>query len=1042
VIRLFAQHRVAANLAMIMMVLAGLWTLRTIPSQLDPPMNIPVVIVDVEWRGAAAEDIEELVTAPIEQQIRTVNELKELRSRTINGFVEITAEFNINSDMMQALDTVKQRVANIRNLPPDIEPPVVRRMIRMEPIASVLVTGPGSVGELIPLVRGMEKDLLARGVAGVEYDGLPEEEIALLVKGQRLHELGITLEDLGNEVARVSQNVPAGTIGRGQGSRQLRSLDQKRDPIAFEQLYIDHGDRLVRLSDIARVVRRPRDGQPIVTREGRPAIQVTLMRETHFDALRAEKIVKKWLADVRPTLPSGVAMTISYDIWDLLGAQLSMVGWNAATGLALVVLTLLLFLNGRVGLWVTAGIPVSFLLGLTVFHSVFGFGISIVALIGFVMSIGIVVDDAIVVGEDAVTLFEAGASPLEAAVGGARRMFVPVLASSLTTLAAFIPLVLIGGELGAAVLALPTVLLCVIVASLCECFTVLPGHLKAAFEKMRADDTISPLRQRFDRAFARFRDVRFMPIVRAAIDKPGATLCAAIGAMLCAVSLVVSQHVGVAFVTGFDFESLQANVEFSAAATDVEKHAFADQLERTLRATDEQFGGTNLNGWTTQQNLAEFNRERETGTQYLSINAPYAFEENRTAAPATFARTWRARIRQPAYVEQLYVGVAGGANNGQPDISLVLRGADLDAVKAGAEDLARVLEGYPGVSNVLDDLPYGRDQLIFSLSPAGRSLGLTSDSLGRQLRAAYNGQRVQIFNENDAELEVRVVLPDAERDDLTQLQQFPIKTLGGALVPLGSVATLYNRRGIDVIRHNNSEMAVRVFADVDEDVNNALSIIADVEANHVPQITAAHHLTFGLSGKSEGDQLILETMGFGSILALLLIYLILAWVFASYLWPLAIMTAIPFGLTGAIVGHWLMGIDIGAMSMLAFFALSGIVVNDAIVLIDFLKTELEAGKPLREALETAVRARFRAVMLTSLTTVAGLLSLMFVRSTLAMYFTPIAVTLCFGLTFSTLLVLIVIPALILLLEALRQWMSDVYRKLLLRFTALLKEARP
>jgi multidrug efflux pump subunit AcrB len=237
-------------------------------------------------------------------------------------------------------------------------------------------------------------------------------------------------------------------------------------------------------------------------------------------------------------------------------------------------------------------------------------------------------------------------------------------------------------------------------------------------------------------------------------------------------------------------------------------------------------------------------------------------------------------------------------------------------------------------------------------------------------------------------------------------------------------------------------MAVRVFADVDENVNNAMSIVADIEAKHVPEITAAHHLTFGLSGKSEGDRLILETMGFGSILALLLIYLILAWVFASYLWPLAIMTAIPFGLTGAVVGHWLMGIDIGAMSMLAFFALSGIVVNDAIVLIDFLKTELEAGKPLACSLEHAVRARFRAVMLTSVTTVAGLLSLMFVRSTLAMYFTPIAVTLCFGLVFSTLLVLIVIPALILLLEALRQRVNATYRKMLLRFTTRPEEVRP
>ena len=1040
-IELFAKHRVAANLAMIIMILGGIWTLKNIPTQLDPPMPQPYVVVEVEWRSAAAEDIEELVTTPIEQQIRTVNNLREVRSRTINGFVQVTAEFDMNADMVLALDTVKQRVANIRNLPSDIEPPVVRRFVDMEPIASILVTGPGTVGDLIPLVRDMEKELMTRGVAAVEYDGLPEEEIALLTSGQRLHELGMTLDELAGEISRVSQNVPAGTIGLGQGSRQLRSLDQKRDSLAFEELHIDHGDRLVRLGDIAQVVRRPRDGQPIVTREGRPAIQMTLMRETDFDAYRGERIVQSWLTDTRPTLPQGVELSMSYDIWDMLGAQLKMIGNNAWSGLLLVVITLLLFLNARVSWWVAVGVPVSCLLGLTLFHWVFGFGISIIALIGFVMALGIVVDDAIVVGEEAVTLFEAGASPTDAAVGGAQRMFVPVLASSLTTLAAFIPLMLIGGQMGAAILALPTVLLCIITASLLECFLVLPGHLRASFEKMRGAPTTSKLRARFDAAFARFLDLRFMPLARAALDKPGATLCAAIGAMICGISLVAAQHVGIHFVTGFNFESVEANVEFSAAASDTEKRAFIAQLEETLAATDRQFDTKNLNGWSTRQNVAEFNRERETGVQYLSIAAPYAFEETRTVAPAAFAKTWREKIHQPAYVEQLYIGAAGGANNGQPDITLVLRGADLDSVKAGAEALARVLEGYPGVSNVLDDLPYGKDQLIFALTPAGRSLGLTSDSLGRQLRAAYNGQRVQIFNENETELEVRVMLPDAERDDLARLQQFPIQTPSGSLVPLGSVATLSNRRGIDVIRHNNSEMAVRVFADVDEDTNNSLSIISDIEKNQVPAITASHHLTFGLSGKSEGDQLILETMGLGSILTLILIYLILAWVFASYLWPLAIMTAIPFGLTGAIVGHWLMGIDIGAMSLLAFFALTGIVVNDAIVLISFLKDELEAGRPLKESLEAAVRARFRAVMLTSLTTIAGLMSLMFVTSTLSMYVTPIAVTLCFGLTFSTLLVLLVIPALILLLEGMGQRVQRIFHNRFHKY-AFPKEAQP
>jgi multidrug efflux pump subunit AcrB len=330
------------------------------------------------------------------------------------------------------------------------------------------------------------------------------------------------------------------------------------------------------------------------------------------------------------------------------------------------------------------------------------------------------------------------------------------------------------------------------------------------------------------------------------------------------------------------------------------------------------------------------------------------------------------------------------------------------------------------VSNVIDNLPYGKDQIIFELTPKGRSLGLTSDAMGRQLRSAYSGSRVQIFNENENELEVRVMLPDVEQDDISRLQQFPIKTPDGTFVPLSSVAVLYNRRGIDIIRHTNTRLAVSVSASVDPEIGNAIAITNDLQKTALPAILDRYNLTFGLGGKSEQDQVILATMALGGVLTLMLIYLILTWVFASYLWPLAIMMAIPFGFTGAVFGHWVTGWDVGAMTLLAFFALTGVVVNDSIVLISFFKRDLESGRTIREALDHAIRARFRAVILTSLTTIAGLLPLMFESSSLAFYVAPIAVTLCFGLAFATLLVLIVIPALILLLEDVR---SSLQRQL-------------
>ncbi len=1023
-IETFARHRVAANLLMVMMMLAGFWAIRVMPSQLDPPADFPVVFVDVDWAGASAEDVAALVTEPIEQQLRTVDGVHEITSRTENGTTSIRVEFEYDADMTLGLDQVKQRVANIRNLPPGIEPPRIHRFVDLEPVAQLQVTGNGDLSELIPLVRGFERALMARGIEGVQYDGLPKQEIALMVGGKRLEELGLTLDELAAAVSKASRDVPAGSVGRGQGSRQLRSLDQKRNAYGFQQLLLESGDQLIRLGDIGQVERRPERGQPIVTRNGHPAVEMMLWRSTRSDAYHAEQVVRQWLKDVQPTLPNGVDVTMTQDIWRLLGAQLDLVVNNAFSGLVLVAAMLLAFLSGRVSWWIMVGIPVSFLLALAAFHLVFGQGISLIALIGFVMALGIVVDDAIVVGEDAATLHDAGASPLDAAVGSAKRMWVPVVTSSMTTLAAFIPLLLFGGPMGQIILTLPTVLLCIILASLAECFLVLPAHLKKSLSKP-SPGWEGAWRQRFDRGFERFRDERFMPLVRRALDYPGATLCAALGGLMIVLSLLASQHVGVNLVVGFDIESLEANVAFSATATDAQKQRFMKRLETGLAAVDADTGHVDLLGWVDRRNLANLNDERMVGEQYASIQANYAYEEDRTVAPKAFVHRWRSLIHRPPFVEQLVIEVSGGQNGGQPDMSLRLSGDDLKSVKSGADELTTALSGYPGVSNVIDNLPYGKEQIIFQATPAGQSLGLSPETIGAQLRAAYSGSRVQIFNQDDSEVEVRVMLPDAERDDLGHLEQFPIRTANGSFVPLGNVATLYHRRGIDLIRHTDGRLSVTVSADVDPKVANALAITREVEKNVLPDIARRHDLTFGLGGKSREDQIMLGTMTIGWLLTLVLIYLILTWVFESFLWPLAIMAAIPFGLTGAILGHWITGWDIGAMSLLAFFSLTGVVVNDAIVLISFVKRHVGDGEPVKSALELAVRSRFRAVLLTSLTTIAGLLPLMFATSTIAFYMAPIAVTLCFGLGLSTILVLLVIPALILLLEGLhnttRRW---------------------
>lgn len=1031
-IDLFTRHKVAANLVMIMMILSGIWASSRINTQLDPSVEWPNILIRAQWPGASAEDVEQLIVIPVEQQLRTLTGLQQMYSTSMQGQAHIDLAFTFDSDISKALELVNDRIAQVRNLPPDMEPIIVRRGTDYENIASLIVSGASSIQELLPLVRRFERELYEAGIERIDFNGLPEEELAIQVPSATLRSLDTTLDSVANAVRQRSADLPAGVVGRSQGEMQLRALDQRRDVYEFEQmeLPLGHGEQLVRLGDIAQISKRPQAGQAMLNVDGKPAIEMNLYRLTDSDALLSAQLLQDWVERTRAGLPEGISIDVYQEAWLLLKEQLAVIFSNAWSGMVLVMLTLFVFLNTRTAWWVMAGIPVSFLFATLLYYYWFDGSINILALITFIMALGIVVDDAIVVGEDAVTLFEQGHSAEDAAAGAAKRMLMPVITSSLTTLAAFVPLLIAGGEMGAVIQTMPMVLFCVIIASLIECFLVLPGHLKHSFSRMTREHKPSP-RIAFDQAFYSWRDRFYGPALNYAIARPYSTLLMVLGTVLLSLSLVLSGRVGLNFVTGMSLQMLEVNVSFSIEATETQRREFMRHLESALQQTDSDNGETNINGYYVGFNTARLDQERKTGQQYASMRIEYAWEDDYQIAPQAFVNQWQDRVHKPPFVERLVLEVRGGANNGAPDISLVLRGESLNSLKQASEELQSALMSYEGVSNVFDNLPYGKDQMIFSINTQGIALGLTTASIAQQLRAAYYGNRVQIFNQDNAELEVMVTLPDAERNHIASLQQFPVRTPSGQVVALGMVADLATRRGIDVINHNGGYLSVMVSASVDSQVNNAERVLASVTGSVLPEINQRYGLSSELGGASLRNQQLLDTMQLGGMLTLLFIYLILAWSFSSYVWPLAVMTAIPLALTGAIVGHWVMGVDIGAMSMLAFFALSGVIVNDSIVLVSFLRREQEAGKTLVDAVRSAAMSRFRAVMLTSLTTIAGLSPLMFEKFSLAIYMVPIAVTLCFGLAFGTLLVLLVVPAMIVIIERTKsvfsRWLPQTVR---------------
>ncbi len=1011
-----ANHPVAANLLMTMMLVSGIWALTKLNTQFFPNFDIDFVSVSVPWRGASAEDVETLVTDPLEQELRNVSRVKEMLSFSVDGRAVITLEFEEGTDMGLAVDEVKEKVDLVRNLPTTAERPEVNRIINYEMVASVLVTGPDDPRGLRDLVHRFERELTERGISNIRIYGLPEEEIAIQIPAATLRELGLSLDQIGQRIGAASRDIPVGVVGRGESARQLRFNDQRRGELSFEALPIiaTEDGRLLTLGDIATITRRPQDSEIDVTYRGRPAVELRLSRSKEADSLDSAEILENWVRDTRPQLPPGVELHLYDERWEYIRDRINLLLKNGITGLALVILILFLFLNAPAAGWVTVGIPTSFLAALGILYF-YGGSINMISLFGLIMTLGIIVDDAIVVGEDAVTHFEGGATPLDSVVKGARRMLAPVMSSSLTTIAAFMPLLLIGGIIGIILRVIPIVVICVILASLIESFLVLPGHLRGTFARMR---TYRPrgLRKRLDVRFNQFRERIFRPLVTKAIRFRWSTLAAAVAIMIVTVGWVASGRVSFNFFPTAETTILYANADFASGTPKKVVRDYLSAMEQALWDTNEYLGGNLLVTAVVRQGMAESGDwERRTSEYVGSVIAEISEPDERDVRNRAFIKEWRARIPVWPGLENLSINERVGGPPGR-DIDVRIIGTDLRSVKAASVELKNVLSEIKGVSGVEDNMPYGREQVILRLTPTGESLGLTVDDMGRQLRAAFEGYLVQVLADGDDELEVRAVLPDDERDRLSSVEELDIILPAGGSIPLANAVTFTTRRGFDSIRHTDGKLAVTVRADVDEAVNNDNRIIANLQKNTLPELEREYGVRFSFQGRQADQRETLADMKRGALLALVLIYLVLAWVFASYGWPLLVMLIIPFGLVGALWGHQLMGIDLTILSMFGFFGLAGIVVNDSIILVVFYKQLRESGMAVEEAVVNAACQRLRAVLLTSLTTIAGLTPLLFETSLQAQFLIPMATSIAFGLAFSTLLVLLLVPALLVIYE--------------------------
>ncbi len=1017
-LQLFITHPVAMNILMVVFLAAGAFVITRMNVQFFPDVSLNMVSVHVSWPGASAEDVEQSVTNRLELELKNTDNLKDMRSTSSYSHSSIILEFIEGTDVSAATDDVKSTVDRIiPELPDDAERPIVSEIIFYESVAKLILSA-NSISQLRTLANQFKDQLLARGIGKIDILGLPEEEISIQVPGQTLRDLGLSLNQIGDRIRSHSQDTSIGILGRNDVGRELRIIDQRRSELSFEDVPIiaDAEGRLITLYDIATIRQQPKHEQLSFSYNDRPSVILDLRRLGSGDTLATANIFYQWLDEIQPTLSPGVELSVFDDDSILVRDRIRVLVNNGIAGLILVLVVLYLFLNARVALWVAAGIPISLMGAIAVLY-LLGGTLNMLSLFAFIMTIGIIVDDAIVVGEESLTNYVAKPSPTDAVVQAARRMFLPILAASLTTIFAFMPVVVVEGVIGNFLAEIAIVVICVVAASLIEAFLILPGHLRAAYEKIGGKGkTIKS--SVVDRYFKKFRDGVYRKVLSAAVTRPMTTIAIGIACLILTIGLFASGRLSYSFFPTPELNALWVNVNFNAGTPEKTVREYLETVEDALFETERELGGNLISSSFTIHG-AHSSREvtdlSDRGPNLGAVVVELVQSDSRDVRTSEFLRSWRSRLEYVPGLENLLVLSRVSGPPGR-DIEIRLVGPSRIEVKNAALALAEHLKKTPGVYGVADNTNYGRQQQILTLTALGQSLGLTTNEVSRQLRSSVEGLTLQSFTTQYQDVEVNLSLPEEERNRLSELENMHIILPSGEAVPLLDVVVIHSARGFDTLSHAQGVFNIEVSASVDGAVANINQIVNELKTEVQPELTQTYGVEWRAGTRQEDQERTEESMKYGALIALILIYLTLAWIFGSYTWPLFVMLAIPFGVVGAAWGAYFLDLPITIISILGLIGLSGIVVNNAIVLVVYYKNNREQGSEPVAAMIDAGCQRLRPVLLASLTTVVGLMPLLFETSTQAQYLIPMVATLVFGLAFSSLLVLFLIPAVLTLYE--------------------------
>ena len=1023
-ISLFASHPTAANLIMLLMLVAGAWGITKMNSQFLPSFGIDVVNITVKWPGANSEDIDNNIIQLIEPEVRFLDSVKRVRSTSYEGSGVVSIEFEAGSDMQSALSNIESSVSRITTLPVDSEKPEIKRIIRYETITRLVLSGDISELAIKAHAKRIRDDLLARGIDKIDLFGSRNEEILVEADEKNLRRLDLTLSDIAAGIEKTSVDLPSGNIGRG--LRQVRSLGLLTNANSLGSLEIKSlgdGQKLY-LRDVANVREAFEDGGAYALRKGNLAIELHLQRSLNTDALVLAKKINEYVEEESTTWPPNLIVEKYDTATNLLDERINLLVRNGISGLVLVMLILFIFLEASVAFWVLLGIPICFMATFGVMLAT-GQSINMISLFGLIMALGIVVDDAIVVGEHAEYRRRTGLGRFDSAVAGARRMAAPVVCAALTTMCSFLPLILIGGIIGQVIAAIPLVIVAVLLASLLECFYVLPGHLSHGFNvELSSPRFYTSFREKFDKKFNAFRDGKFRSLVKFSVEWRYATLAATIALLIAVIGLVASGRIGFNFFPTPESDKVIVNVKMVSGTPRSETVKMIKELERAAYAAAE-------NKLGSENNLIKMSIIK-VGIP-ISVNANLqnnsAFDDaigglivelltadKRTIRLNSFIKSWREEVQPIAGLKNYTIQEVRGGPPGR-DIDIRLMGSDIDKLKLAGAELITLLRRYPGVNDIEDDIPYGKREVILEVTKRGRSLGFSTEDVGRQVRNAIEGRVAKRFARDDEEIAVRVQYPRSQiKSGL--LDSLYLRAKNGKEVPLSQVVKQREKFGFAKVKRENGSRQIAVTADIDSAITSVGKILSAVEKDGVYQIARRYGLEVYFSGKAEEEQETFADMKLGMLVGLSGIYIVLAWAFASYSRPFAVMAVIPMGFIGAVIGHWLLGYNLTILSLIGLVGLSGIVINGSIILATTVDQRIKS-ETLFDAIIGASCDRFRPIILTSITTIGGLTPLMFERSMQAQFLIPMAITIVFGLGIATLLILFVVPSLIVVTEDIR-----------------------